>query len=135
MSRHTAEIVISAVDPASKQPLPQFSGLRMRDAHATHLGASLLAPPLPFEINLGPPRAGGEQERRRVAAVGGVPAGRPSGRVPAVGRPLDWHMWAGGAKRGVLGMFAADRRMLRVGCPGYHLLYAKTELQTMQERY
>ena len=48
-------IVISLKDPASKQPLPDFSGLRMRD-YAKHLGASLLAPPLPFEINLGPPR-------------------------------------------------------------------------------
>ena len=58
-SRHTAKIAISLEDPASKQPLPDFSGLRMRD-YAKHLGASLLAPPLPFEINLGPPRVVGE---------------------------------------------------------------------------
>ena len=52
-------IAISLKDPASKQPLPDFPGLRMRD-YAKHLGASLLAPPLPFEINLGPPRVVGE---------------------------------------------------------------------------
>ena len=61
-TRETERFPIFPKDPASKTPLPEFSGLRMRDGHnyATHLGASLLAPPLPFEINLGPPKVGCE---------------------------------------------------------------------------
>ena len=34
-----------------------------------------------------------------------------------LGRPLDWGLWAGGAKWCISGMFPRNRRMLRVGCP------------------
>ena len=34
-----------------------------------------------------------------------------------LGRPLDWGLWAGGAKRRVSGMGVGNRRRLVVGCP------------------
>ena len=37
---------------------------------------------------------------------------------------LETALVAGGSKCAVLDVFAADRRMLRVGCPGKDLLYA-----------
>ena len=37
---------------------------------------------------------------------------------------LETALVAGGAKSAVLDVFAADRRMLRVGCPRETLLYA-----------
>ena len=42
----------------------------------------------------------------------------------ALGRSLDWGLWAGGAKWGVSGTIPRNRRMLRVGCPRYVLLFA-----------
>ena len=35
----------------------------------------------------------------------------------ALGRSLDWGLWAGGAKRRVLGTGVGNRRRLVVGCP------------------
>ena len=35
----------------------------------------------------------------------------------ALGRSLDWGLWAGGAKWGVSGTVPRNCRMLRVGCP------------------
>ena len=52
----------------------------------------------------------------------------------ALGRSLDWGLWAGGAKWCVSGMFPEDRRMLRVGCPRGILLFASIKLQTIQRR-
>ena len=64
----------------------------MRDAYATHLGASLLAPPLPFEINLGPPRVVGEWERGTMhgqeEVVAEVPAWEAVGPWEVVGLAL-----------------------------------------------
>ena len=89
-------IVISLRDPASKQPLPDFSGLRMRDG-AKHLGASLLAPPLPFEINLGPPRVVGEVNSLLQGSGQLNSRGAPYALLACLlcyamlGRSLDWH--------------------------------------------
>ena len=113
-------------DPASKQPLPDFSGLRMRDIYAKHLGASLLAPPLPFEINLGPPRVVGE-----VKSLLWWPGQLDSRGVPLCLRfcfyasaALETALVGRGAKWTVLDMFLANRCLMRVGCSGDLLLYA-----------
>ena len=76
-----------------------------------------------------------------------IPSRRPGGGAPsryaccllgfareALGRSLDWGLWAGGAKWGVSGMFPRNRRMLRVGCPRGILLFASIRLQTSQRR-
>ena len=86
-TRETERFPIFPKDPASKTPLPEFSGLRMRDRHMLRISG-------------------------RVAAARGRRWG-----VPAVGRSWDQHLWAGGAKWCVADMFPRNRRMLRVGCP------------------
>ena len=52
----------------------------------------------------------------------------------ALGRSLDWGLWAGSAKRGVSGMVLSNRHMLRVGCPCNFFAYACIEFQTLQRR-
>jgi hypothetical protein len=49
-----------------------------------------------------------------------------------LGRPLDWHQWAGGAEWHVLEVFPGNRSLMRVGRPCQTLLLACRELQALQ---